>query len=47
MNDKNQILGITSEVSENLVDNVLLNTTENALEEFAVTFTYSHWERVI
>jgi len=21
--------------------------TENALEEFAVTFTYSHWERVI
>ena len=30
MNAKNQILGITSEVSENLVDNVLLNTTENA-----------------
>lgn len=33
MNTKNKILGITSEASENLVKNVLLNTTENILED--------------
>ncbi len=38
MNAKNQILGITSEVTENLVDNILLNTTENALEEVIKAF---------
>ena len=42
MNAKNQILGITSEVSENLVDNVLLNTTENALEEVIKAFPIMH-----
>ncbi len=38
MSTSNQILGITSEVGENLVDNVLLNTTENALEEVIKAF---------
>ncbi|WEV50101.1 hypothetical protein OZX61_11935 (plasmid) [Acinetobacter sp. ESL0695] len=38
MNTKNKILGITSEASENLVKNVLLNTTENILEEIIKAF---------